>query len=935
MKLGRSNRISFSMNQGNLFTPFIKRRNIRCQNPHGFFSDSDGNIYDQQFNKISTIPQFDSMPTSNNSNSYNELSINLTKWENQFKHFYRQTSPPVPLSYLFSRPNMICDQGASHQAKTYQNFLIVAEAIQDPKPIDLSVQLPKKYYSTVFTLETFLTDKLPWSSILIPVRPNPTLFSTFQEYETAMMKWGKIVYDADQKDSLPFSPTEIGEKIGLKPNQTRQIMKPSSPPEEIEPVRPITNTKLPDSKIFFEQLTDQLHKLEISYDNYLTTPPVLYENGEPPEFDSLVPLNTINNIHINQIASNLCETGVPVRSLDDTFTNILRNERSFLEKGILTNEEYTKESSINIKEMHQTITSPDTDKVFLLSLDMSLSHFQELIDLPISGTSPTVTVGQRIFESLSLQDILTNRLFQSKCSRSISKFTLLFHHLLSQCPQRIFDCLLDLNLSLLERFVETVIYCNPCTVSLETLPEEELNEVINDDPKHKDEVEAYSFQIRQAQIINALCTFIFMNSDKFLSFLPFMRRLLHRSYDKIAHMVKESKLQRIFEGYNNLIQESHQFSYRLLRSIILIQYSKVINNFSGLGILQFINSGFRSSNLIIRRNTASLCQLMLHSDTAIALQRQIIEAKPSLVVEMIKSNQPNLSLFFKHIFLMFRNTSTMFEFMPLPFEQYRGYIDAFLTDYKGLNMSIFLCTLMSICAQDVAIYTPNRDFLISFMNKFASEYMLRMVKTLDLPTLKLFSVVYKIRILNHSSVFIPTIWNSIFDIMAAKKDVSLDMKWMAWKTFKNATFNQPNIIHFFRADENLSLKLKEAFNVNDDKTIICLILSLPALSAPLGIHAQYVREVTKKNLTDLFNYLTEISVPISYRILTAYNWSVNDPEKREVRAALNTFICNIYESKLESPLNRFMLALMADDGYLSKIFVNVALDNGLKTSSRM
>ncbi|OHT14813.1 hypothetical protein TRFO_14740 [Tritrichomonas foetus] len=482
--------------------------------------------------------------------------------------------------------------------------------------------------------------------------------------------------------------------------------------------------------------------------------------------------------------------------------------------------------------------------------------------------------------------------------------------------------ILQLDLFSFERIVELIIFMSKKSVSIENLPDDEINEAIKDDPRRKDQIESFAMEFRQAQLINALCYVIFSGSHNFTYFLPFIRKLMHKSYGKITDIVSHDTLfSKIMEGYNSSNNHrSHNFFYRLIRTAIILQYSKTIRVLSGHDLLAFFKNGLNAKEKRVKRNTLSLWQLIIHSNTSIALQLQIIQSSPTSVVSLIYSASNVFHDVLMSSFQLFRQTKSMFSFQPLPFSQFEGFFSLFCSNFDEKRNSQFLYTLLTLCVAEEAIFCFKPIDFKNYINKFASTTALQLISHPSIMNFKCLKILYKINFLAHQSVNNSVIWSFILQEMVRKHDkVQLEFKLTAWKAFRNAALYQSHFIQFILNNEALLLKLNEAFSSIDEKVIACMIRTIPFLAKPL-VRLFGVSEITKKNLTDLFSHLSDPSVNIAGKILTVYTTKHQTVEMRKVNASLNQFLVMLFNADHGSVLYKFMNAPHVQNE-LSEVFL--------------
>ncbi|OHS93375.1 hypothetical protein TRFO_40315 [Tritrichomonas foetus] len=577
---------------------------------------------------------------------------------------------------------------------------------------------------------------------------------------------------------------------------------------------------------------------------------------------------------------------------------------TYLHPTIATTDEKLIGKQLTLKKKRDEILKIlESNPKELLILDFSPMQFQNVIHLVIPDSNPSKTVGERILEVIPLDEIIKLSTF-SDDERFLAKFSVICLYLL-RAPAA-YDSILQLDLVALEQYVSLIGLTASRSFPLDPMPEEEINEAINDDPQRESQIETLVMDFRQAQLLYTLYSIVFSGNAKFTQFSKFLRNLLHKSYSKIIEIVmSDSLFPKILDGFHSSNVLVHKFYFRLLRTTILLQYTKIIRIFAGHDLLKFMQRGFESSSKEIRRDSHSLWNLMIHSDTSIALQIQLIQASPSSVVNMICNGSKVFRNFLLSIFTLFRETKTMFDFRPLPFAQFQGFFSLFSNDLNNEENILFLYNLLTLCIDSEAIYCFNRKDFVDLINKFAVTTSLSLINNPNIYKMRCLKVLFKIKALEYQSVALPEIWEFILSEMTRKGDLPTEYRLTVWYTFRNAVLKQAHFVSFIRSNESLSKKLDAAFSSFDEKVIVCMIPTLTHLAKPM-IKIIGVEEGTKNNLIEFFTHLSDPNVSIAAKLFTAYNASHNSTEIRKMHSYLDQFLLMLIQSEPKSVLRSFM-----------------------------
>lgn len=957
--------IEFQTNISKTYTSTHFKTNIspsRSKSKQAVFSTPDSKLLDSQYSQVGNVQKFDiPIPDQANCKTYEEYLLEIAKWKNQFCKFSKTASMPVPIAHTVPRmepPQVISPEEWSDNTikrrliRAFkpetsllcpQNMIYLHDILRKGDSYDPEQPLPEKGLNGADVLYKYqLNEKTPWSSTLIPQRASPDLYETYEEYESAMLHWGSIVDSC--LTTIPPNSQQVGEIMNLNQEGKIENAPPTPPIQPHQDTEPLSKKKITESKI-----TAGLQKLMKAYNTEILQLDI-QENGdekhptnEIPHYNAIVP----DHCHFNtveEVVKNISEFGVPVTPNQGySLTRRLREERSLFDVGLMAQkritkripnkapkskmssafadakekEDKSKDSSKQISK--RRLTNKDAGAFFselknlvennireFFMLSMSPKETRESIEALVSGPK---TLGEIIFEKVPLEEILKYSLY-SDSERYLAKFSMIVLYML-QFPQ-FFQSILKLDINSLERFVELISFSSSFSFSMEPIPEEEVTAAIdyNTSTKMQNKIDSLVTSFRQTQLIYMLYQIIISSSEKYIKFLSFLRDLIHKSLKKVVDILSdESLIIKILDDFHSTDQLVHNFSYRIIRIIILLQYTKVIRLFSRLDLIKFMQRGLNNPLPEIQRDSRSLWQLMMHTDTSIALQIQLTDTPPSLLVSMIKKSKDDEDIFrdfLLSIVALFKETKTMFSFRPIPFPQFQGFL-TLLSENTNQNSSLaFLHIFLTLCINTEAVFCFNRKELVDFINKLASTCAISLTKKSNEIKMKCLKVLYRIHVLEPTAVNLPDVWDFILTEMSRKADISINYRLSAWMTFRNALLHQKNFAAFILGNEVLAKKFDAVFSSFDERVVACLITTLTDLASV--ITKQFgLDESTKDNLTRFFEHMNDVEELVAAKLLMASKIPHASVEMAKMHSYLDQFfviLLNTENNCLRSLVNQ-------------------------------
>lgn len=874
-------------------------------------------ITDQFYQEMGDAPKIDKFPVSEDANSLKEYKEKLNKWRENVLKKCKNVSIPVPMSYSIPMPTLpmyisneqwndsiarrriIRNFQAATSPLTSDNYLFVEKKLKDGDEINNNEILPNNGLNgdKVEAKNHLFIDPC-WCSQLIPPRPSPRLYSTFLKYEVAMMKWAETIFD--YRNLMVPSPEQVGDLINLKEVEKKDNFAP--PPRPKDPINiPVNSINWkPDEN----KLVDKIKVLRNKYQEFQNNPPTGFEKIS--EVDSLMPPHSPFPSS-KFILDNIQNYGVPVSPLSVNSTSLLMYEKSIFDVGLFTDQVVVQSGPLDPeKDINKIISILENEGAAKLILtDFSSTDFKKLLYHQLPNSTQKKTIGERIFEKITLSEIIKLS-YITGVSRFWSKLALLIRYFVQF--EKNHEQILQLDLVSLERSVELLLITGDHSFDLEDLPENELCSAIKEDPQREELIVSMSTDFRQAELISALSRIVLSGATQYIQFLPFLRELVHKTKSKISeHVQNDSVFPIVIDGYFSKESLTHNFYYRILRTVILLEYSSTIRVFAGHDLIRFMQKGLDSTDKIIKRHTMSLWQLMLHTDTSMALQLQVLQAPPSIVVGMINDASPLFQIFLLNIFQLFRVTKSMFDFRPFKFSQYNGYFTEFVKHINEDLIPTFLYTLLTLCITEEAIFCPNREEFNQMIYSFALNIITTFKEKPTITKIKCLKVLYKIKVLEPKSVYVFDLWDYILTEMSRKDEkVNPEYRMIAWRVFRNACLNHAHFMNFILGNQELMNKFDNAFTSLDDGVIACMICTIKDLAKPVSYNLNFsIDEIKRNNCNELFRHLKKKEVLFHGKILSAYKSYKGKKNMGSVYAYLVQFLLLCIDSPHDSILYRW------------------------------
>ena len=784
------------------------------------FTMPDGSTVDRFYRPVDHKLTSSQMVAPGDSENREKFALEVAFWREKMKEDATIAAPPVPVGHVVLRPvpPMILtkeerDDGATMRKliRNYdpiesplsaKNGLYLANLLQTGHVVEDEEKFPEKGLNGSDVLvKNHVNESLPWSSHLVPMRPNPALFSDFYEYEAAMVRW----YQAVCADMVPIpSPEQVGTMVNRKAEAKREMAAPPPPNHLLQDPEPLHKAKLKECTPEGQKdphdessVVWKLHTLQRDYTKKILNPCLPKrkksskekgegESGEKKHTSKERPSSESEpaeksrrskkspakkrkrsevlfpravcpahaRLGAQEIVERMKKTGVPVASIEaDGMTNAMRHERMIFDVGFMARDLITadgnKELTHDEAKWREMLQQPpdETNKTKQLwkfvFIDWSPKEFIAALNTKLNDE---MTIGEYLCDQLSLEELVTMSFF-SLDYRFVTKLSVLVQHFLTL--SRVQDKLLQLDIPSLERFVELATFMALRSCNLELIPDDELAQACHDDPSRDSQIEMFATSFRQAHMLSLLYSVVISGSAHFPKMIDFMRQekpqshkgnLLHRSYQKIVEICASDQMfPAILDGFFSPNTDVHRFNYRLLRMTFTFQYTKIIRVISGHDLLGFMQRGINSKNSDIRRHTHSLWQLIRHSDTALVFQLQLIQAQPSSVVTQIGSATMDSARFLQSIFSVFRTLHKAFDYRPLPFTQFQAFFNALTGDFSRPQYINFLYSLLRFCVEDESLYynKMSEKTYLALLNNFTAKNAVKLIQNQSLQEMNL------------------------------------------------------------------------------------------------------------------------------------------------------------------------------------------------------
>ena len=234
--------------------PKYEFSNLELYN-NSIFIDGSGETV--AFDMSKTAASVDKMqcrfPLPENEKTYDDYQNTIRKWFSAFKNAENQAFLPVPMGFQFRRPSpphiptplektkgtldyrLACKSFSVTETPLYpQNYMQMFNSIvhEDlPRDEYLLQNGPKNQKIPV---KNHFSEYKPWDAQLIPMKPHPNLFKTYEDYEIAMKNWMLTI--SKTCDIIPMSPEQMQSIIGIeKQPQFRVKKRKRLEPQNINP----------------------------------------------------------------------------------------------------------------------------------------------------------------------------------------------------------------------------------------------------------------------------------------------------------------------------------------------------------------------------------------------------------------------------------------------------------------------------------------------------------------------------------------------------------------------------------------------------------------------------------------------------------------------------------------------------------------------------
>ena len=927
------------------------------------FRMPDGTPVDRFFRETrDSFPPFaEKMAAPGDCKARDEFALKVGLWREEMKKSAAVAAPPVPVGHVLLRPvpPMILTKEERDDGATMRKLVRNYDPVESPLSArnglhmdnllqsgeDLTKEgenFPDKGLNgSDVLIKSHIGEKLPWSSHLVPERPNPVLFGNFFEYEVAMKNWYKAVC----ANMVPIlSSKQVGDMVGLNMESNREMAAPPPPNHLVQPPKPLHDKMLDkegEKKIIplllemqedyakrivnasaFKKTKSEKHQERRVSDlekgdrsrRGKRTPSKKRKRSEMSFSRAFRPEHSKLTAH--EIIDRMRKTGVPVAYVSKVgLTNAMREERWIFDIGFMAKEvimsEGNREMTKSEEQWMPLLTAPpgegektNTKSLWkFVLLDWSPKDFHRALK---SSMENGKKVGEYLCEQLPLEEVVSMS-FYSLDDRFAVKMSVLVQYFLT-C-KAVQEKLLQLDIPSLERFVELATFTASRLVQLEILPDEELTKACHDDPSRDSQIEMFATNFRQAHMLHCLYFVVISASEHFAKMIGFMRQendqsnkgnLLHRSYQKIVEICASDQMfPAILDGFFSPDDEVHRFYYRLLRMTFTFQYTKIIRVISGHDLLSFMQKGINSKNAVIRRHALSLWQLIRHSDTSLVFQLQLIQAQPSSVVTQIGSANHDSARFLQSIFSVFRTVHKAFDYRPLPFTQFQAFFNALTGDFSRPQYINFLYTLLRFCVQEESLYYNkiSEKAYLGLLNNFTARNGVKLIQnqslqemnlsahtiaTMKITKMKCLRLLCRVSRLDHASIASVEIWTVILTKMSSKLASDEAEREQAWKIFRNAVLYQSKFVEFILTNPELCKKMEDAFSSLDSGVGAEMIQTLEKLAiatAQVGDGGKDDQSrADMENLDYLWRKLAEPTVRITGKILSNYHRTDRDTD---------------------------------------------------------
>lgn len=948
-------------------------------------------LYNQHYVKLKEFDSFPKMPNPDDFDNLAEYQLSIGEWEQAVAQFSSKIALPQTISHSLPRPTRpeIIPQADREdpvtRAKLKRTFnpftspaqpanqMAVETILHNGTPYNPDDNLPYAGLNEKpVPIHAYIESKNAWATELIPQRPDPFLYEYFDDYEDASLRWASLVQTLE---IIPPAPSELGELSDLPVEGNPSIVPPYKPRDPVKPPKPITNFEC-GGKSSEKALKKLLKKYKRTQKQLTALVPSTDKvKGIVHQSKTFTPPHA-GTTTATTILNSYLQYGVPYTTLKGlSHTQIRRRELMTLDVGFLAQPDLYDSSAVDVKkETTNLLGLLQSDVKSFLTADLSPRQYLNFLyeklpsgDLVGGLLSKRLTVAGLVeFSALS-----NSMRFLIRCS-----ITAQFFLGLSSTSEQV----LDLLLPHLERFIELLTFCTPFSFALADLPEDELAAAIDVEREAKvdHQLEQMANDFRQAQLLKTLQCAVFTSPDRFFPFFNIIRPLIHKCFCRLSDIVMSDVTFPVIQsGFMSPKPLVHMFYFRLLRTIVETEYSRLIRVFATHDLLKFFQQAINpdKSNIpdktslsdkqivytdeikaMIKRDACSLWQLIMHSDSSLALRIQILNQKPSTVLRMFEGPPSIMHRYILDVFTLFRCNNAEFDYRPFPLHLYKAYIDhlcpepvirvkeptpeggqggaaqnpptkevrkiekkkAYLSElkkqYPNLENPYYvraLTLLLGMMRDYQSIYCKDRCDLKDLANTIISK---RSILITEFDLVRCLKVLYKNDLLEAAKANQNPIWTYVFDTIV-EKDIKMETRIALWRTFRNALLSQKGFMQFILQSPELTKKFEDAFNSLDENVSYCMILILPQLAQNLIEMEKFFEserfgkktdEPIKKNLEEFFRKLSDNkTVRIAGRLLPAYQSTNTNTIMAQVHSALVRFLRAVIIAKDGSALAEF------------------------------
>jgi hypothetical protein len=399
-----------------------------------------------------------------------------------------------------------------------------------------------------------------------PQRLEPFLFENFYNYEDALLLWGAIV---SKLDVIPPNPNQIGEIFGFENHHVTDSdpLPPNSnilPPPQLHPGSFITEGMIPK----LAQLLQDISEIK----------PYSAENSSKNE----KPFSLFPEFDQKQLIFNLLQTGI-FTFHGSSFSSLLKNEHQFNNFAFHSQSHLLSLRKINKKAIITKFMA-DHNVNDLLLTDFSPKEFDYLLRISVTIDEENFQFGQIVAEYSTFSDLLKILHF-STCQRFTLRLSILLLYFFT-LPKKA-NQLFQLDFHRFDLLVEVTAFAFPYSSPYPESLDLEYDSVVQH-VSNLDKFNEIANTFHRASILNCLRQINYSNPTVFYSFSNSLRSILHKIFSGVSSMISTDVDFEILTSFFMSEDENiHLFGFRLLRTVISLQYSRVIYAFSRHNLFKF------------------------------------------------------------------------------------------------------------------------------------------------------------------------------------------------------------------------------------------------------------------------------------------------------------------------------------------------------------